>query len=382
MNVQRISTLPALAALENDWQELQAEVPDTPIFLTWEWVHNWWDVYGKDRELWILTVLGHEGNLVGIAPLMITPYRFVIGIRSLSFIGAGVVSPDHLDLLAIQAESARVADEIANYLLSRTGDWDAIDFQSLSSESALNRSLSDQLSRSLQREPISCPFFTLPESWQDFEQQRLSANRRQQIRRYTRKLLQDHPDQVQFRRLQDQAEIAPALRQLVQLHKGRWGEVGKSTPFLREDFFTFHLRMAEAAHNKGWLRFYTLQVRDELIAAYYCFCYHGVIADYQSGFDPEWSAYRPGQVLLAYVVQKSIEEGAGLFDMLRGSHDYKSSWAEDVRQELHVMFSQHWRGHLFLLAAGLFERAKIWGRTILPTSWKFKLEKIVDRLFA
>ena len=57
-----------------------------------------------------------------------------------------------------------------------------------------------------------------------------------------------------------------------------------------------------------------------------------VIYHFQTGLDPAWLQVRPGHVMMGYLVENAIAEGAGEFDMLRGLHAFKTDYASDTRQ--------------------------------------------------
>ena len=78
-----------------------AGIPDAPVFLTWEWIRTWWLYFGHDRELWPVTARERQGSLVGLAPLMREAHRKGgVKLRTIAFIGTGIVFPVHLNILA------------------------------------------------------------------------------------------------------------------------------------------------------------------------------------------------------------------------------------------------------------------------------------------
>lgn len=378
--IEQIHTLEDLATLETDWLALQASRQDLPIFLTWEWIQTWWRSFGEGRELWVLVLREQEGEVVGIAPWMReTAGAGMFSIKKISFIGTGTVSPDHLDIITAPGRQQSFSGLLAEHLDEHRSDWNVLDFQSLSFQSCLIEAFSKMFQRKLHRIPLHCPYFELPASWETFEMDMLSSNRRQQLRRFHRKLLKAYPETVTFHQVRELAELDAVFTELQRLHESRWQAAGVSTPFQRKKFVTFHREMAAVALGRDWLRLYTLTVDGNLIAIYYCFIYHKVTVDYQSGFDIEWSVFSPGQLLLAHVIREAIHAGAREFDMLRGSHDYKSSWADQVRKEPHLLFSSGRRGDIWLLALSAIDRARLIGREILPPSVKHRLENLIDR---
>ncbi len=88
--------------------------------------------------------------------------------------------------------------------------------------------------------------------------------------------------------------------------------------------------MAAGFENAGLLRCYRMRYAGETVSVWYGFASRGRYYAYLTGFDPEFSRYSPGQVLLAYSMRAAINEGAEKYDFLRKTEDFKHRWgAED-----------------------------------------------------
>jgi CelD/BcsL family acetyltransferase involved in cellulose biosynthesis len=139
----------------------------------------------------------------------------------------------------------------------------------------------------------------------------------------------------------------------------------------------FHRDLAALALECGWLRFYQLQVAGRAIAALYCFRYQDTLYAYQIGFDPDWSTYSPGRLLIAHVIGEVIGEGMREFDWLRGGHKYKFDWANGARTNSSFLFSANWRGNLWSLGAGAMRVAGSIGTRTLPLSLRRKIRRLL-----
>jgi hypothetical protein len=53
---------------------------------------------------------------------------------------------------------------------------------------------------------------------------------------------------------------------------------------------------------------------------------------YQSGFDPAYSRFSVGTLLLGSAIQASIQTGHSKFDFLRGAEPYKRLWTDNSSQ--------------------------------------------------
>src|SRR6266849_2732849 len=90
-----------LAALDGQWDDLLARSGSDTVFLTWDWLRTWYEVYGAEVEPCVVLVREH-GRLVAAAPLKIEERRrYGLRVRQLEYIGTGrAVCPDFLDFVS------------------------------------------------------------------------------------------------------------------------------------------------------------------------------------------------------------------------------------------------------------------------------------------
>jgi hypothetical protein len=92
----------------------------------------------------------------------------------------------------------------------------------------------------------------------------------------------------------------------------------------------------QALLSQGQLRLLGLELEGRTIAMIYGMQYKGRFCFFQSGFDPAYAAYSPGDVLMGYAVELAIEQGCEIFDMLKGDHEYKRHFFQDSRRNLEL----------------------------------------------
>src|SRR4030042_5175051 len=100
--IEEIADVVRLKSLANKWNDLLSQSESDNIFLTWEWVFNWWQVYGNRKELRVLVVRDHHEDIVAIAPFYVHVQKFFnsLSVNEVRFLGTGEdVSPDYLDFI-------------------------------------------------------------------------------------------------------------------------------------------------------------------------------------------------------------------------------------------------------------------------------------------
>lgn len=128
---------------------------------------------------------------------------------------------------------------------------------------------------------------------------------------------------------------------LVSLHHKRWR--GASRAFLSDRYRVFHDRLTMSMLERRWLRLFTLEKGGTPVASLYCFAYGKRYSFYQGGRDPNYAGHRVGLVLMHKVIQEAINEGAEVFDFLRGDEDYKYRWATTEVRNVRLVY---WKSQL------------------------------------
>ena len=81
-----------------EWNGLLSDSSADTIFLTWEWILCWWQVYGAKYQLALTLVYNESDKLVGAAPFKVRKLTRLPGLRPvkvLEFIGWGRRSPQN-----------------------------------------------------------------------------------------------------------------------------------------------------------------------------------------------------------------------------------------------------------------------------------------------
>lgn len=304
------------------------------MFLSWEWMSNWWEHFGGSRELRVLCAFSREG-----APRLIAPFEVKTGtifgrpyLSIWSCLGANSMAySDHLGFLhdpsVDEADCARLMEEIwrgggdqAVFRLSdlRADDGIITGIRAWAQAKGLHVTI---------KPDALCPLLELPSSWDEL-MVRLSANFRGQIRKSWRQV------EANFRveQIRDPEPLRCAVRELVRLNAQRMHETGRRSSLATPQMVSFLESVAAdmIAAGKAW--FDVIWCKSRVVGAAFHLVKGVTVYYYQGGFDPEYSSYRPSTVLFAHVMKRAIENRFRCFDFLRGDERYKYRWgAKPVR---------------------------------------------------
>ncbi|MCA1841039.1 MAG: GNAT family N-acetyltransferase [Actinobacteria bacterium] len=301
-----------------EWPELAAAETHRSIFSTIEWNRLWWAEFGQAKTLAVLTFLDPEP--VGLAALMLdeTPHG-----RRIRFLGGDDLT-DYLGPLSRDPSiTPKIADAMINLLKNDPPfAWDWFDAKCLPvpfgfAEWLVEAADRHSMSFEIHEEELSA-VLALPGTFEEYLAA-LNKKNRHELRRKMRRFDQEIPGSRLVRATQ--GSLHEDLLRFVNMHRGSEGLKGKF--FLPERAF-FFARLADSFMPKGWLSLDFLEGEDATIASTFSFTFDGVFYLYNSAYDPRFRSASPGLVLVAKLIERSIEEGLHTFDFLRGRERYKT----------------------------------------------------------
>ncbi len=301
------------------------------IFLTWEWQGIWWDCFGEDAQLTILTVR-EKGELIGLAPLYAR--RSNDGQRTLRLVG-GVEVSDYLDIIASTGKEQVVYTALWHFLVDEHRyPWDVLDLHNVPATSPTLTVMRDLVGDTPGFEISAvvedvCPVLDLPSTWGEYLSL-LNKKQRHEVRRKIRKA--NREAEVTWYYALNETSLEAEVDDFIQLHQK---SDKQKMAFMDQRMQPFFHAIARAALEQGWLKLAFLVVNSAKVASVFCFDYDDAILVYNSGYDPALhSSLSTGIVLLAYCIEDAIENGRKAFDFLRGEEEYKCRFG-GARTEIH-----------------------------------------------
>jgi CelD/BcsL family acetyltransferase involved in cellulose biosynthesis len=333
--VSELTTVEGFRALRNDWAELVAKNESLSVFVTWEWLFSWWEMYGQSADLLILVARNDAGEICGIAPLYVNRASF--GRGTIGFIGDHSVASDYLQFVCRTVDETPVSRAFYDHLAARR-PRNPLRFYQLPEGSGTARAVSERVeglrlhSSPVEQQPSV--YIALPDTFDKYLA-RLSQNGRHNLRKHRKRL--DAAGGYAFSEEADR--WSETFGEFERLHNARMQATGRVTNFAAQAFRQFHLLVAERSAERGWLRLYFLRRNGQAVAALYGFTVNNKFYFYNSGFDPAFSDHHVGAALMGLIVERCIQDGLGEFDFLSAG-EYKERWAVEERQKQSFLVSQ------------------------------------------
>ena len=121
--------------LKGEWNQLLQRSHTNTIFLTWEWIYTWWEVFGKEGELFLITVRNKGGELIGIAPFFIRKSKYYkFPVKEMTFIGMG--HSDRQDFITLDNNS-KIIKAIILKIYENKNKYDIVSLDQIPSDSLL-----------------------------------------------------------------------------------------------------------------------------------------------------------------------------------------------------------------------------------------------------
>jgi len=341
LRIREIGTYSNFLALEERWDDVLQKC-DHSIFSTWEWLRCWWKHFGKEKKLRILCI-EDETDIIAIAPLRRSRYGFArpFGYDVIEPLGYRGLMPEGADYtgLILAEKEAKCLQLFLNYLAERN-DWDFIYLYDVPGTSIIPNLLakaSKTIPLTFELEKgVTCPYISVPNSI-DILLKELSSKFRKNLRRCMRNLEKDY-HKAELKTYDEFGSVEEAMRIFFDLHQKRWKLEHVPGVFNTQEVRDFYIDVAKFFADNGWLALCFLTANDEPIAAQYCFEFKQKMYYALSGFNPDYSRYSVGNLILMRVIEKCIERKIEEYDLLKGGEHYKFDWTAKYRRNLGIRF--------------------------------------------
>lgn len=320
------------ALLEEEWDDLYRHSPLATPFQSWAWLYSWWESYGQDYELRLVTVRAGD-LLVGIAPMMLERGR---GIRKLLFVGTGLT--DYNDMLVRQGWEALVS-EAGRRALERMGGWHVTELQELRPTAATWDLFRVWKGPKISIEQSVCPVIEV-KPWDELLMS-VSKNLRKKARHDLRKIEEDG---VSLRPV-GPTDIERAARRCVELHREWWQGKDIAQEHTTRVFESLLVTAVRRMADRGLGTIFEFARDGEVIVSVFWVFGKDFVGSYLYGASREaLSRYQISSLATWNGINIAINRNSTYLDMLRGEEPYKLRWSPETIPNRRVILG---RGRIY-----------------------------------
>ena len=258
---------------ETWWNKLLSRSLDNHPFLTYEWLTSWWKHFGKGRELKLFTA-EKEGSVSLVAPVMYSTCKVLGSRRSkVEFVAAG--DSDYQGFIITNFQDATVTvNHLIESIMEYSNDVDCIilkDIPEDSSTAKLLEGIKEEAIGATHSTVTSCPYVKLPDTYEIYRQT-LGSNMRRNLKLWEREAVKDY--RVEFVKYDKIGTVEESMKIFFKLHQKRQISKGNCGVFSDDTKRSFHIDVANAFAEKGWLGLFFLTFNDKPVSAVYSYEYN------------------------------------------------------------------------------------------------------------
>lgn len=340
MRLEMITTEEGWKRLKTEWDSLLKQSVTQVPFLLWDYLFAWWQTMGggewpaDSAKLAIISAREND-ELVGIAPFFLSEkpnhpraIRFIGQVEVSDYLDF-IVRPDWLDRF-ISASLLFLSHEPVLSGLPIQLDNILEDSPTLDS---LSRAATEQ-GWSYQQEILQpSPYIPTAPDWEQYLGS-LDKKQRHEIRRKMRNATSQH--NASWYVMESDSHCQNEMEDFLSMMRN---EPQKDT-FLNPLMVDFMQGAAKAACKNDILQLSFILMDGEKAGAYLSFLNDKKLLVYNSAWNPKFSQYSPGWVLLSYLIQWAITHGFSEVDMMRGNESYKYKFGGVDRHVLSVILQK------------------------------------------
>jgi CelD/BcsL family acetyltransferase involved in cellulose biosynthesis len=360
VHFELIEDIEGFRSLEKVWDDIARESYTSTPFQSFCWNMDWWNSFGKDKQLMIVVMKEaehHKESIIGIAPLAIS--KSFMG-DMLEFIG--IPLSDYADLM-IRNDRSKHTQEMVRYIAGLKGRFDFINLKHIPEDSktmAACKKIPGSMSGIMQIDRSHSIVFD--ESWVDFKQTLFGKNYRRSVYRLGRKF------NVEYKIFEGDSLTDDTLEIFFRLHIDRWKGTASPSMFEQATYREFFKRFIKKP-GFGRAFFYSLILDGKVVGMQLIFEWKGIHYMYSIVSDSDYEKHSVGTIVVKnFVMDNEVKVKA--IDFTRGNESFKTQMTNQ-HSDIYACFI-HRNPARFLLSWSIFKAE------MTVKNNKFLYEKLKD----
>lgn len=338
MSKKSVECIENIYTLKNIWNSIAEQDPTNSVFLTFEWLSCWLNVYAPNVNSFIICVREND-SIIALAPFIIVSHsEFGIPLKRLQFIGH--LNSDYMDFLILKDQNECI-NLILDYIYNQQVKWDYCVLSHFSGESGnlllLESILSKRNNIFKKLKGSICPYIKIQSDIETFLKQKKSGLR-YDLKKSEIELRKK--GELSYTKITDQSCALIDLPQFLEMLDKRENQVNRigtkqNNEFRKQNFELF------INDESMWpnINFCKLCIDNKPIAYHLGFEYNYKIYWYKPTFDVDFIKYSPGKLLIKKSLEYAIKNEFNEFDFLLGDEPYKFQWSDKFRDSYDIIFA-------------------------------------------
>ena len=316
-------------SIEAEWDSLVDRSGVDRLLLSHTWFRTWWEAFSKDERLHVITVRSGS-RLVAAAPMMRMQTN-IYGFRAESLHAIYNPHTPRCDFIVQNDQGPPVYEAVWRELVADTS-CDVIVLAQIPEESRTIPAMEGVARRhgwlSGQWAAPASPFLSLGCDYETYFSSLRAGCRFNLTKRHAR-LMRLGP--VDLETVTRRDDVEDAMRDGLRIEAAAWkGE--KGTAMISDpSVVKFYAQLAQREADLGQLRLTFLRAAGKRIAFNYLLQNGKKLYAVKIGYDPQYHAYSPGNMLLNLILKDACRRGVAEYDLLGGDDEWKFDWTKETR---------------------------------------------------
>lgn len=335
MRVIIIDTKSDLLRIKNRWDDLLNEANCNFPYYSWTWYERWWEYFGNENELFIITVEDSNGKLAAIAPLMKRESTLRgFKISEICFMDNGI-GPRNRIFFKNESHGLKAVNAIFEYFLSHSSNWDIINLESIDDEIPFLDEINDYILElglfAINSVDKKSPFLEFNGDFKSFMGKKFGSKQRNTIKRKVRIFAEKGEAKVV--QYNNPGEIQMALDIAFKVSRSSWKGKNGTDMSASQSSKSFYTDITNYFAKLNQVKIWILKLQDKPVAVQYQLFNNNKVYMLIIDFCEEYKKLSPGTVLMYHILQKYHDEDeVKEFDFCGDAHDYKLKWGNNVRE--------------------------------------------------
>ncbi|MBU3021745.1 GNAT family N-acetyltransferase [Aestuariibacter sp. A3R04] len=308
MSVTCVTSSEGLARLESDWEALYQQADNAHVFLSFDWIQIWLEVFGGLVKTLLVYCCWEDDKLVAVLPLYQSRLNGMC-----FFIGTGEpeqseVCSEYQDIL-VHPNCINGATALLQAALS--AHFRTLVFKNVRHDAYLRRMINSVLPQTLIREYSQERRYFVPLAADDISRTKLYKKANRYLNAFFRQ------PEAAVRYPENESDVEEQFSRLITLHRQRWSSRQQQVIFDDAHFLKFHTKTITRLWRKNRLVLTEIAVGDEVIASFYGFKNPKSIFFYQSGINDKFKPnVSPGTIMHLIEARAALTHQLNEYDFL------------------------------------------------------------------
>lgn len=330
LEVEVVRDIDGFNAIAADWDRLVDESAIDRLFLSHAWFRTWWESFGEGNELRIVIVRA-AGRLVAAAPMMRTRAS-IYGLKADTLHAIYNPHTPRFDFIVGRNQDPQLYEAIWNELAAQD-DCDAIILAQIPEGSRTVATIEKLAKRNHwltgQWASAASPYIRLGCDYETLFNTLGSGVRFNLTKRHGR-LSKNGAVDVEV--ITDRSQVDEAMRDGLRIEAAAWKGASGTAMLSDPSVAEFYTELARRQADLGQLRLTFLRLNGRRISFNYLLQSRRKLYAVKIGYDPQFHAYSPGNMLLNLILKDACGEGIEEYDLLGGDDDWKFQWTKEKRE--------------------------------------------------